>query len=251
MRVVIVEDEKLAADRLVTILSQYDPSIEVTACFESVEETVNYLQTAAHPDLMLLDIHLSDGHSFEIFKKVSYQNPVIFITAFDQYALDAFRIFSIDYILKPVSQTSLAAAINKLKLLSSSFAVSGLKSAPLPSTGEPLYKKRFSAKIGQRLFFITVENIALFQADNKVVYLVDKTGNRYVVEFTIEQLQQLLDPKQFFRLNRGFIVNIDAIQQVKPWYNSRLKLFIQGLTDKEEVVVSRDRVTHFKTWAEA
>lgn len=249
MRVIIVEDEKLAADRLVTMLMQYDPSITVVACFESVEETVHFLRTSSHPDFMFLDIHLSDGHSFEIFKQVSYQNPVIFTTAFDQYAIDAFKVFSIDYILKPISQVALATAINKFKSLSSNFSITGLAVSPVADPHS--YKKRFSAKVGQRLFFITADNIAFFQADNKVVYLVDKTGNRYMVDYTIEQLQHLLHPKQFFRLNRSFIVNIDAIQQVRPWYNSRLKLFIQGCTDKEEILVSRDRVAHFKTWAEA
>lgn len=250
MRVVIIEDEKLAAERLITLLKQCDSSIEVLACLESVEESVHYLSSHPHPDLLLLDIHLSDGHCFEIFKKVNYQKPVIFTTAYDQYAMEAFKIFSIDYILKPVTQQSLAAAINKLKSLPVSFSSTDLSrlSALL---SEQRYKKRFLGKVGQRLFFIPAEQVAYFRADNKIVYLTDHEGNRYVVDYTMEQLTELLNPRQFFRLNRSFIVCIDAIQQVKPYYNSRLKLSLVGNSSAEEMIVSRDRVADFKLWAEA
>lgn len=250
MQVIIVEDEKLAADRLVTLLSNYDPSIKVVACFESVEETVNYLSQHTHPDLLLLDIHLSDGHSFEIFKQISYNKPVIFTTAFDQYALEAFRIFSIDYILKPVTQLSLASAINKLKSLSQNFPAIDFQQLS-GSVEDRNFKKRFLGKVGQRLFFISAEKIAFFQADNKIVYLTDVDGGRYVVDYTMDQLQNLVDPRLFFRLNRTFIVSINSIQQVKPWYNSRLKLLVQGNNNADEMVVSRDRVADFKLWAEA
>jgi len=248
MKLVIVEDERLATERLLTLLNQYDPSIEVLACLESIEETVGYLQNHAHPDLLLLDIHLADGHSFEIFKQVSYNRPVIFTTAFDQYALDAFKIFSIDYILKPVTQEALATAINKLKSLPSGFSADFSQLGP--AIREQQYKKRFLGKVGQRLFFIHTADIAFFKADNKIVYLVDKEGHRYVVENTLEELSEQLDPQQFFRLNRSFMVHINAIQQVKPWFNSRLKLTVQGHAGAEEMVVSRDRVADFRVWAE-
>lgn len=250
MRVVIIEDEKLAAERLVTLLKQCDSSIEVLACLESVEESVQYLSSHPYPDLLLLDIHLSDGQCFEIFKQVKYQNPVIFTTAYDQYAMEAFKIFSIDYILKPVTQQSLTAAINKLKSLPVSFGNTDLNrlSALL---NEQRYKNRFLGKVGQRLFFIPAEQVAYFQADNKIVYLTDHAGNRYVVDYTMEQLTELLNPRQFFRLNRSFIVCINAIQQVKPYYNSRLKLSLVGNSSAEEMIVSRDRVADFKVWAEA
>jgi DNA-binding LytR/AlgR family response regulator len=250
MKVIIVEDEKLAAERLVTLLNDYDASIEVMACLESIEETVQYLKQSAHPDVLLLDIHLSDGHSFEIFKQVSYSRPVIFTTAYDQYALEAFKMFSIDYILKPVTQEALAAALNKLKSVSVSFSAIDFNRI-LPEFKEQRYKKRFLGKVGQRLFFINTEDICFFQANNKIVYLIDKEGNRYVVEHTMENLENQLDPQQFFRLNRSFIVSIDAIQQVKPYYNSRLKLSVKCMTNQEDMVVSRDRVAEFKQWADA
>lgn len=250
MKVIIVEDEMLAAERLKTLLNDYDASIEVMACLESIEETVQYLKKSAHPDVLLLDIHLSDGHSFEIFKQVNYNRPVIFTTAYDQYALEAFKIFSIDYILKPVTQEALAGAINKLKSVSASFSAIDFNRV-FPELNIQRYKKRFLGKVGQRLFFINTEDICFFQADNKIVYLLDNGGNRYVVDYTMENLETLLDLQQFFRLNRSFIVCINAIQQVKPYYNSRLKLSVKCMPNQDDMVVSRDRVAEFKQWADA
>ncbi len=250
MKLIIVEDEQLAAERLMTMLKKYDPSVEVIACLESIEDTVRFLKSHSHPDLLLLDIHLSDGHSFEIFKQVSYNGPVIFTTAYDIYALEAFKLLSIDYILKPITQDALAAALNKFKSLSLTFNAAQLRST-MPSMQEHRYKKRFLGKVGQRLFFIDINEIAFFQADNKIVYLVDRSGTRYIVEHTMEKLEEQLDPRQFFRLNRKFIVSIQAIQQVKPYFNSRLKLSVLGAPQQEEMVISRDRVAEFRQWAES
>jgi DNA-binding LytR/AlgR family response regulator len=249
MKVVIVEDEKLATERLKMLLHEYDPAVEVSACLESIEETVRYLKQKTHPDLLLLDIHLSDGHSFEIFKQVSYNKPVIFTTAYDSYALDAFKLFSIDYILKPVTLDALAAAMNKFKSLSVSFSATDLNRL-MPEWQSNRYKKRFLGKVGQRLFFIDTADIAFFQADNKIVYVADKEGNRYVVDHTMERLEEQLDPQHFFRLNRRFIIHINAIEQVKPYYNNRLKLSVKGTCQSEDMVISRDRVADFKLWAE-
>lgn len=250
MKLIIVEDEQLAAERLQTLLHNYDSSMEVVACLESIEETVHYLKNHPHPDLLLLDIHLSDGHSFEIFKQVNYNGPVVFTTAYDVYALEAFKLLSIDYILKPVTQDALATALNKFKSFSLSFNAAQLRS--LSSTvEEQRYKKRFLGKIGQRLFFIDTNAVSYFQADNKIVYLIDKTGTRYIVDHTMERLEEQLDPRYFFRLNRKFIVSIQAIQQVKPYFNSRLKLSVQGAGQQEEMVISRDRVAEFRQWAES
>jgi len=250
MKLIIVEDEQLAAERLMTLLRNYDPAVEVIACLESIEDTVRYLKSHSHPDLLLLDIHLSDGHSFEIFKQVNYSGPVIFTTAYDIYALEAFKLLSIDYILKPITQDALATALNKFKSLSLSFNAARLRTG-IPSMQEQRYKKRFLGKVGQRLFFIDSSDIAFFQADNKIVYLVDKSGTRYIVEHTMEKLEEQLDPRKFFHLTRKFIVNIEAIQQVKPYFNSRLKLSVLGAPQQEEMVISRDRVAEFRQWAES
>lgn len=250
MKILIVEDERPAAERLQLLLHNYDPAIEITGQLESIEETVRFLETNPHPDLILLDIHLSDGHSFEIFKQISYTRPIIFVTAYDSYAMEAFRLLSIDYIMKPVTSKMLYGALNKFRTLSKAFSPILPPEIPKSST-PPKYKDRFLGKVGQRLFFIRVEDIAYFEADNKIVHLVDVNGNRYVVDFKMDQLTELLDPACFFRLNRSFIVHIKAIQQVKPFYNNRLRIFVSGASQKDELVIARDRIAEFRQWAEA
>jgi DNA-binding LytR/AlgR family response regulator len=249
MKVIVVEDERLAAERLKTLLSEYDSSVEVAACLESVEETVIYLKTHAHPDLLLLDIHLSDGRSFDIFNQVQYNRPVVFTTAYDQYALEAFKMFSVDYILKPVASEALSAALNKYRNMAASFSLPDY-SQLVPHINEKSSKKRFLGKVGQRLFFIDTADIFFFQADNKIVYLVDKTGNRYVVDYTMEKLEEVLEAKEFFRLNRRYIVRITAIDQVKPYFNNRLKLLVKGAEQQDDMIISRDRVSKFREWAD-
>lgn len=250
MKVIVVEDERLAAERLTTLLQEYDPAVKVMACLESVEETVAYLKSHAHPDLLLLDIHLSDGRSFDIFNQVQYNRPVVFTTAYDQYALEAFKMFSVDYILKPVAGEALAAALNKYRHIATSFNLPDYNRL-VPHLQEQHTKKRFLGKVGQRLFFIETADIAFFQADNKIVYLVDKNANRYVVDYTMERLEAALDPKEFFRLNRRYMVRISAIEQVKPYFNNRLKLLVKGAQQQDEMVVSRERVADFRQWADA
>jgi DNA-binding LytR/AlgR family response regulator len=253
MKLMIVEDERLAVQRLLHLLKGYDPSIEVIATAESIEETVQFLQQPLKPDLLLLDIQLSDGLSFEIFKKVAYNGPVVFTTAYDQFAIDAFKLFSIDYIVKPVTAEALANALNKFRTISNytSRPDYSVLSAQLAAAVNNQYKNRFLAKVGQRLFFVDVKDIAFFQADNKIVYLIDKDGNRFVIDYTLEKLEALLDPKEFFRLNRRFIVKVSAIEHIKPFYNSRLKLSVKGASSSDEMIISRERVADFKAWAEA
>ncbi len=252
MDVLIIEDEPLAAERLQLLIRQYDPGIRIAACTESIEESVHWLKTRPHPDLLLVDIHLSDGHSFEIFNQVNVQRPVIFITAYDAYALESFRLFSIDYILKPVSAEALAAAFNKYRNLAASFAGPAAGPAATTSSFAPLrYKQRFLAKVGQRAYFIPADEVAYFFAENKVVYLVDLSGNRFMINHTLEKLEPQLDPQAFFRVNRKMIVHARAIEQVKPYFNNRLKLLLKHLKNSEEIIISRDRVPGFRDWADA
>jgi two-component system, LytTR family, response regulator LytT len=253
MRVLIVEDEMLAAQRLQHLLREIDPTIEIVGVAESVEETIEVLQRQPAPDLLLMDIQLSDGHSFEIFNKIAIRKPVIFTTAYDQFALEAFKHFSIDYILKPITGVALRIALEKYKLITSPMTpdYSGLLSTLASIQPVNDYKNRFLAKVGQRLFFVEVNDIAFFQAENKIVYLVDKEGNRFVIDYTLEKLEALLDPKLFFRLNRKFIVKVSAIDHIKPFYNNRLKLSVKGAPNNDEMIISRERVAEFKAWAEA
>ena len=252
MNILIVEDEMLAAERLRLLLKQYDPSIKVLACLESIAETVNWIKTKPHPDLLLMDIQLSDGHSFEIFKQVTINKPVIFTTAFDHYAIDAFRYLSIDYILKPVTAEALAAAIQKYRAMSVAtlpadynFLVEKFQEKTITQ-----YKDRFLAKVGQRTFFIQTDEVAYFYADNKTIYLADREGNKFIVNYSIEKLESLLDPYYFFRINRKMIVHSKMIDLVKPYLNNRLKLSLKALRMDEDIIVSRERVTAFKKWAE-
>jgi DNA-binding LytR/AlgR family response regulator len=242
----------LAAERLSLIIKQYDGSIIILDVLESVEAAVEWLSTKAHPDLLMVDIHLADGHSFEIFKKVSVKKPIIFTTAYDQYALDAFQLFSIDYILKPITAIALANAINKYKLLANNFIAEdyGTVLQDVKESFTTQYKNRFLAKVGQRLFFVPVKDVAYFVADNKIVYLVTNEGKKYIVNITMEKLEIMLDPVHFFRANRKFMVHANAIEQVRPYDNSRLLVIIKDIAAQEEIIISREKTTEFKNWAD-
>jgi DNA-binding LytR/AlgR family response regulator len=253
MNILIIEDEILATQRLQILLKEYDPTINILGCLESVEETVSWLNKKTHPDLLLMDIHLSDGHSFEIFKKASTQKPIIFTTAYENYAVDAFQLFSIDYILKPVTSEALAAAINKYKNLASSFAPAADYGSIMEQVKDNFttrYKNRFLAKVGQRLFFVQADEVAYFYADNKIVYLVDREGNRFLINATLEKLEQMLEPRHFFRINRKVIIHADVIEQVKPVANNRLKIVLRDIQTQEDITISREKVPEFKLWAD-
>ena len=252
MHILIVEDEQLAQERLQLLVKNYDAAINIVGCLESVEETVQWLNTKPHPDLILLDIHLSDGESFEIFRRTTTQKPVIFTTAYENYAIDAFKLFSVDYILKPITAEGLAAALNKYKNLTAAFAPKDyqLLMEQVKDNFSINYKSRFLAKVGQRLFFIAAAEVAYFAADNKIVFLIDKEGNRFVINTTIEKLEAELNPKDFFRLNRKIIINAGAIDQIKPYHSNRLKLLVKGIPVSEEIIISRERVADFKQWAD-
>jgi DNA-binding LytR/AlgR family response regulator len=252
MKVLIIEDEQLAVERLKLLLYEYDPGIEIAASLDSISGAVKWFATHPLPDLVLLDIELADGMSFTIFSETPVKCPVIFTTAYDHYAIDAFKLFSIDYLLKPITLTALAGAMNKYRDVVSfskqpfdiSLVIDSLKDA-----GKN-YKQRFLVKSGPRMFFIECQNISYFYADDKTVFLVDNEGMRFVADSTLEKLQEILDPKHFFRLNRKIISSISAIKEIKTYLNNRLKIMLQAGKNREEVIVSRDRVHAFKSWAE-
>jgi two-component system, LytTR family, response regulator LytT len=253
MNVLIVEDEQPAAERLVYLLRQYDRSITICGVVESIEDAVNWFKTKALPDVVLMDIHLADGHSFEIFNQVAVNRPVIFTTAYDHYAMDAFKYFSVDYILKPVTGETLANALNKL----SNMAINMPSNQVYRRMGEDFahqhdvkkYKERFLAKIGQRIYFIQATAIAWFEADNKLVHLVDKEGNKYLVDFTMERLEQLLNPNDFVRISRKYIIHHDAVEHMKPYVGNRMQISLCAGKRKDTAIVSRERVTQLKEWA--
>ena len=252
MDVLIIEDELLAAERMQMLVKNYDPTINIVGIVESVQEAVEWLSTKKHPDVLLVDIQLADGHSFEIFKKVKVEKPIIFTTAFNQYALDAFQLLSIDYVLKPVTAEALSNAFGKYKSLSQNKIVTNNYEDVLQYVKENLtakYKTRFLGKIGLRTYFISVNDIAYFVTDNKIVHLVARDGKKYVKNATIEKIELMLDPTVFFRVNRKIIVHIDAIEQVKPYDNNRLSILIKNIKQTDEIIISREKIADFKEWA--
>jgi DNA-binding LytR/AlgR family response regulator len=255
MKVVIIEDEKPAATKLEKMLAEYDPGIEVLARLGSVEQSLRWIQeTPQEPDLYFLDIQLSDGNIFELYEQIEINKPVIFVTAYNEYALQAFKVNSIDYLLKPLKYEDLYRSMEKIKTLREN----------LPSNREKLhfqelskvlleinknYKTRFLVKVGDHLRSVKTENIMLFYAEGRTVFIITSKQNKYIIDFTLEELVSSLDPAMFFRPNRSFIVNINAISDVVVYSNSRLLIELHQPFERE-IIVSRDRVAQLKTWFE-
>lgn len=249
MNVLIVEDEKPAARRLSRILEKQD--IQVDQMLHSVAEAKEWFTQNDHPDLIFLDIQLSDGLSFEIFEEIEIQSAIIFTTAYDEYALRAFKLNSIDYLLKPIDEEELANALEKYKSFQPkqqdvTMSFNDIKRL-LSGEPEQSYKKRFTVKVGQHLKMIPVEDIECFYSENKGTYLFTKEGRNYLLETTLEHMEQELDPNNFFRISRKFFVNINAIKDIVAYTNSRLKVILQTFNE-QELIVSRERVKSFKNW---
>lgn len=248
MKVVIIEDEKPAARRLSRMLNAL--AIEPLAMLHSVEESVNWFCNNEHPDLLFLDIQLSDGLSFEIFEEVSVKSAIIFTTAYDEYALKAFKLNSIDYLLKPIDTDELENAISKFKQFQlnesqGSFDLEQLKLLVAPS--QKSYKKRFTVKIGQHIKMISIDAIECFYSENKATHIHTIDNRSYLLETPLDQLEDKLQPEFFFRVSRKFLVNINAIKDIIAYSNSRLKLQLQSYHESE-IIVSRERVKEFKNW---
>lgn len=249
MRVVIIEDEQLAARRLENMILTANQKIQVVAKLESVEESVEWFRNNPHPDLIFLDIHLEDDLSFVIFDKVQVNSPIIFTTAFDEYAIRAFKLKSIDYLLKPIVQEELNNAIRKYKdLVTPAQQMVDLSSIySLITRQNPTYKERFSITVGQKIKTFTVPEIGYFYSTEGISFMVLKNKSEYPVDDSLEELTQQLNPKDFFRINRKYLVKIDSIANVHIYPKSHLKLELAPLP-KEEVFVSIDKVTAFKKW---
>ncbi|MFI5138005.1 MAG: LytR/AlgR family response regulator transcription factor [Sphingobacteriales bacterium] len=249
MRVIIIEDEIPAANRLEKMLQNGSVEIDIAAKLDSVESSVRYLQTAENIDLIFMDIQLADGLSFNIFDEIQVTTPIIFTTAFDQYALKAFKVNSIDYLLKPIDEDELKQAVEKFRQLNGkskdNFSDKILKLVNDLNSGR--YKERLLIKRGQQLSFLRTENIAYCYADGKLCFAIDFNDNKYLLEQNLSQLEEQLNPGKFYRVNRTLVVNIEAIQKVHIWFGGRLKPELV-LKPTVETVVSRDRVNGFKEW---
>lgn len=249
MKVIIIEDEIHAAKRLEKLLLNCNDAIEVINKLDSVEASVKYLLTAPNVDLIFMDIQLADGLSFDIFEKVKISTPVIFTTAFDQYTLKAFKVNSIDYLLKPIDENELQQSLKKHQQLyikaDANFSDKLLKM--MQDINAVKYKERLLIKRGQQLSYLKTTNTAYCFADGKLCYAVDFNATRYLLENNLSQLEEQLQPASFFRINRHLLVNIEAVKKVHTWLGGRLKLEILPATTAE-TIVSRERVNDFKEW---
>jgi two-component system, LytTR family, response regulator LytT len=248
MNVLIIEDESLAADKLEKMLTDIDPSIKIVAKTGSITESARWLMQHT-PDLIFLDIQLSDGISFSIFEQVVVNTPVIFTTAYDQYAIKAFQLNSIAYLLKPIRQSDLTESLRKYHTLKSAFSIDFDALLAGIQGKEPEYKKRFLIQIGDKIKRVEVADVAYFFALDKGVYLRTNQGNTYPVEFTLDKLESMVNPAVFFRINRKYMIHIDAIKNMVAWSRSRVKLELYPKADDEmETIVSIDRAGDFKKW---
>lgn len=247
MKVLIVEDETIAANKLERQLLQLDATISIENKIESVASTVKWL-TENQVDLIFLDIHLSDGLSFGIFDDIEVKVPVIFTTAYDQYAIQAFKVNSVDYLLKPINKYDLERSLDKFKDYHSNEPAVDYKELMQAMKSDSLqYQKRFMVMVGERIMSISIDDVAYFFAEGKYVFIVDKAGERYLVDFTLDKLVEVLDPSIYFRVNRQVIIRIDAIKQMHSWFKRRVKIDLDPEFDKE-VIVSSERVKDFKKW---
>jgi len=255
MKVLIIEDEKLAADRLALLIKQYDAGIEIIGKVGSVRKAAETINIVYQPDLIFMDIQLGDGLSFEIFEKTEIRCPVIFTTAYDEYAIRAFKVNSIDYLLKPIDADELTVAIAKFKNLQKT--EKELPVAPnialleqaMQLLGQQPYKNRFVIKIGEHIKYVPTENIDFFFSMEKATFLQTKDDKRFVIDYPLDQLEKLVNPKEFFRINRAYLVGLTSIQDIVSYSSSRLKTVLRN-SPEPDIVVSRDKVQAFKDWLE-
>ena len=249
MMTIIIEDEKPAARLLQRKLEKLN--IQVGVMLHSVEEAIDWFSNNEHPELIFLDIQLSDGLSFEIFEKIEIKSSVIFTTAYDEYALRAFKLNSIDYLLKPIDEDDLEIAVSKFKARLPKQETVQLDfehiKKMLSNPFEKNHKKRFTVKIGQHLKVIATDEIECFFSENKGTYLHTFDNRNYLMECTLELLEQELDPADFFRISRKFIIPLKAIKEIVVYSNSRLKVILPSYKE-DEVIVSREKVSDFKNW---
>lgn len=246
MKAIIIEDEKPAAEKLIKAIQKADASIEVSAVLNGVQSSLLWLRQQPSPDLIFMDIELSDGLSFKIFEKTTIACPVIFTTAYDEYWQEAFEHNSIDYLLKPIKQEKLEAALKKYDTLKKYFAnnLEKLLQSQQLSTG---YKKRFLVKRGADYISIKTDDIAYFYATHKLVCMVDNNNQKFILDQSLAEIEKQLDPSQFYRANRKYLVHLNAIKKIRTWPKSKLQLEIMPAVN-EDVIISQENVAAFKEW---
>ncbi|MBN8876657.1 MAG: response regulator transcription factor [Chitinophagaceae bacterium] len=256
MKVLIIEDEELAAKKLQKTLAAIEPAAEVVGVTDSIRSSVNWLESNDSPDVILMDIELADGQSFEIFDRTSIKSTVIFTTSYDEYALKAFKVSSVDYLLKPIQKEDLRGALEKfrgMKTLYGNMAgrdplnVEGLVKQLQEKLQPKEYRKRFLVKHAQKLVSIEVNDIAYFYSDGRLNFFKTADNKKFVVDYIMDELEDMLDPERYFRISRSFYVSVDSIDQIHDYFGNRLILQLNPSVDKE-AIVSREKVTDFKKW---
>ena len=246
-KVLIIEDEKLASDRLTRLLSEVISDLEIVGFCDSVKSTVEFLNKELKPDLIISDIQLGDGTSFDVFEQVSVSCPVIFTTAYDEYAIQAFKINSIDYLLKPINKDDLEKSVIKFQALNRKNNLDIQRLLPLFEKEKKIFKKRFVVAIGEKLVFINSVDIAYFCSLEKLSFIVDKQGIYYAMDQSLDKIETLIDPELFFRVSRQYIVSSESIDKILLLSKSRIKLVLKPPT-KNEVLVSIVRTHSFRVW---
>ena len=250
IKVLIIEDEEPAAKRLQKMILELEPEARILENIVSVSSAIKWLDENSKPDLIFSDIQLSDGLSFEIFKRVEVDCPIIFTTAYDQYAIEAFKVNSIDYLLKPIKKDDLLVAINKFKKLSGSDhpgAVDIKKLMESFGTAATNYKTRFIVRYGEHIKTIKIEEVAYFYTEDKINFLSTIEGRRYTIDYNLDNLESMLDPKVFFRINRQYIISIYSIKEMFAYTKSRVLVKLNPVS-KHETIVSTERSGDFKLW---
>lgn len=257
MTVLIVEDEDLAVRKLRKLVQDVDPSLDIVGVAASIEDTVGWLKNNPSPDLIFMDIELADGQSFEIFEQVEVNSTVIFTTSYDEYALQAFKVNSIDYLLKPIQKDDLQRSLKKFRDLKARRTEADnasnqtinldklLRELQLQQPKE--YRRRFLVRLGQRLLSVEVQDIAFFFTDERFSFFKTWNNQKYLIDYTLDELEDALDPSVFFRINRGVIVTHNTVEQIQPYFGNRLSLTLKPTFEKE-AIVSREKVSDFKIW---
>lgn len=256
MKILILEDEDLAVDKLKATLAKVDASAKVIGITGSIAATVKWLATNPKPDLILMDIELADGQSFEIFDQITVKTPVIFITSYDEYALRAFKVNSIDYLLKPVQREDLRAALDKYRTFKETFGQSTESQntnieklvQELQNQFQPKeYRKRFLVKHVQKLVSVEIDAISYFFSEERISFFKTFDDKQFIVDYNMDELEELLDPTSFFRISRSFIISVKAVNQISDYFGHRLALRLRPNFSKESIV-SREKVQAFKVW---
>ena len=249
MEVLIIEDEKPASEKLKALLTKYDDSIQVVQVLNSIHNSVSWFRSndTSNITVIFMDIQLIDGLSFDLFNEVNITSPIIFITAYDQYAIDAFKVNGIDYLLKPLSYTDLSRAMKKLSTLSTILPKGDALRELSTQMATRIYKDRFMVKMGTKIQVLKTDKISYCHAEGRTIYVHTTDGKKYILDYSLTELTEQLNPTQFYRVNRSNIVNLSAIDSVSMYSNSRLKINTTP-SASEDIIVSRDKVGDFKIW---